>query len=104
MELTNFHAEELLDEQELVKMLGYHKVNTQEHTVSPRGYRILHRIPRLPPTVIENLIETFGDLSKIIFAGVEDLDEVEGIGEARAKMIKSGLTRIQEQLFVDRHI
>jgi diadenylate cyclase len=39
-----------------------------------------------------------------MFASINELDEVEGIGEPRAKMIKDGMNRIQEQLFVDRHI
>ncbi|WP_100405968.1 DNA integrity scanning diadenylate cyclase DisA [Bacillus solitudinis] len=104
-ELTKFQTEELLDEQEIVKALGYGKnINVQEQAVSPRGYRILHRIPRLPSLIIDNLIEKYGDLTSIMFASIEELDEVEGIGEARAKMIKGGLNRIQEQLFVDRHI
>ncbi|TWI53597.1 DNA integrity scanning diadenylate cyclase DisA [Halalkalibacter nanhaiisediminis] len=104
-ELTKLQTEELLDEQEIVKALGYGKnINIQEQAVSPRGYRTLHRIPRLPPSIIENLIEKYGNLSSIMFASIGELDEVEGIGEARAKMIKDGLNRIQEQLFVDRHI
>lgn len=104
-ELTKLQTEELLDEQEIVKALGYGKnINIQEQAVSPRGYRILHRIPRLPPSIIGNLIEKYGNLSSIMFASIGELDEVEGIGEARAKMIKDGLNRIQEQLFVDRHI
>jgi len=37
-------------------------------------------------------------------ATVEELDEVDGIGEMRARAIKEGLKRIKEQLFVDRHI
>jgi diadenylate cyclase len=104
-ELTKSQTEDLLDEHEIVKVLGYGKnINVQEQAVSPRGYRILHRIPRLPPLIINNLIEKYGNLSSIMFASIEELDEVEGIGEARAKMIKGGLQRIQEQLFVDRHI
>ncbi|WP_100374418.1 DNA integrity scanning diadenylate cyclase DisA [Bacillus sp. FJAT-45037] len=104
-ELTKSETEELLDEHEIVKVLGYGKnVNVQEQPVSPRGYRILNRIPRLPPLIIGNLIDKYGDLSSVMFASIEELDEVEGIGEARAKMIKDGLQRIQEQLFVDRHI
>ncbi|MDV2887273.1 DNA integrity scanning diadenylate cyclase DisA [Alkalihalophilus pseudofirmus] len=104
-ELTKSQTEDLLDEHEIVKVLGYGKnVNVQEQAVSPRGYRILHRIPRLPPAIINNLIDKYGNLSSIMFASIEELDEVEGIGEARAKMIKDGLQRIQEQLFVDRHI
>lgn len=104
-DLTKLQAEELLDEHEIVKALGYGKnINIQEQSVSPRGYRILNRIPRLPSAIIENLIEKYDDLTSIMFASTEELDEVEGIGEARAKLIKDGLTRIQEQLFVDRHI
>ncbi|KHF39053.1 DNA integrity scanning diadenylate cyclase DisA [Halalkalibacter okhensis] len=104
-ELTKFQTEELFDEQEIVKALGYSKnINIQEQAVLPRGYRILHRIPRLPSTIIENLIEKYENLSNVMFASINELDEVEGIGEPRAKMIKDGLNRIQEQLFVDRHI
>ncbi|MDE5415732.1 MAG: DNA integrity scanning diadenylate cyclase DisA [Bacillaceae bacterium] len=104
-DLQKLSNEELLDEQLVVKLLGYSKnFNIQEQTVCPRGYRILYKIPRLPSLVIENLIDTYGDLSQIMVASIKELDEVEGIGEARAKMIKHGLNRIQEQLFIDRHI
>ena len=54
--------------------------------------------------VVDNLVREFGELSRITRASTQELDEVEGIGEARAKKIKDGLTRIQEQLFIDRHI
>ncbi|KGA98343.1 DNA integrity scanning protein DisA [Alkalihalobacillus alcalophilus ATCC 27647 = CGMCC 1.3604] len=104
-ELTKAESPELLDDNEIVKTLGYSRMaNVQEQSVMPRGYRILHRIPRLPTLIIENLIDKYGDLANIMFASIDELDEVEGIGEARAKMIKNGLNRIQEQLFVDRHI
>ncbi len=104
-ELANVRADEFMEETEIAKMLGYGKnVNVKELPVTPRGYRLLHRIPRLPQSVIENLIDTYHDLSNIMFASIEELDEVEGIGEARAQMIKEGLKRIQEQLFIDRHI
>ncbi|WP_413376930.1 DNA integrity scanning diadenylate cyclase DisA [Alkalihalobacillus sp. 1P02AB] len=104
-ELTKVESPELLDDNEIVKTLGYSRMaNVQEQSVMPRGYRILHRIPRLPTLIIENLIDKYGDLANIMFASIDELDEVEGIGEARAKMIKNGLNRIQEQLFVDRHI
>jgi diadenylate cyclase len=39
-----------------------------------------------------------------MMATIEELDEVEGIGEVRARAIKDGLKRIQEQVFIDRHI
>jgi diadenylate cyclase len=103
--LKRLSKEELLDDQVIVKLLGYSKnTNVNEVSVCPRGYRILNKIPRIPPLVVENLVEKFIDLPRIMRASTEDLDEVDGIGEARARKIKEGLTRIQEQLFIDRHI
>ena len=49
---------------------------------TPRGYRMLARIPRLPDGVIDAIVDRFGDLSKIMRATIEDLDEVEGVGRA----------------------
>lgn len=97
--------EELLDDQLILKLLGYSKsLNLAEYVVTPRGYRILHKIHRIPVNVVQNLIDSFENITQIMRASTEELDEVEGIGEARAKKIKEGLNRIQEQLFIDRHI
>ncbi|WP_066390043.1 DNA integrity scanning diadenylate cyclase DisA [Neobacillus mesonae] len=88
----------------LLKLLGYFGYVHLEENKKPRGYRILHKIPRLPAVIIENLIETFKDLCSIIAASVEELDEVEGIGEVRAKKIKEGFKLIRERLYTDRHL
>ncbi|TVP86281.1 MAG: DNA integrity scanning protein DisA [Alkalicoccus sp.] len=103
--LKRLSNEELLDDNVIVKLLGYGKIsNLSEYVLHPRGYRILNKIPRLPIMVVDNLVREFSELSRITRASIKELDEVEGIGEARAKKIKDGLTRIQEQLFIDRHI
>ncbi|MCT8136405.1 DNA integrity scanning protein DisA [Anaerobacillus sp. CMMVII] len=104
-QMKKLSNDELLDDQVIVKLLGYAKnINLSEHTITPRGFRILHKIPRLPSIVVENLVQKFEDIRQIMRASIEELDEVDGIGEARARKIKEGLTRIQEQLFIDRHI
>ncbi|WP_349409101.1 DNA integrity scanning diadenylate cyclase DisA [Pseudalkalibacillus sp. SCS-8] len=104
-ELKKLTSEELLEENAIVRLLGYlPSTNIYEEPVKPRGYRILHKIPRLPSLIIENLVNHFDHLQKTLKASIEELDEVEGIGEIRAKKIKDGLKRIQEQLFLDRHI
>lgn len=104
-DLKKLSADELLDTQHIVRLLGYPVTgNIQEEPVFPRGYRILNRIPRLPAAIIGNLIETFDNLPQIMMATTEELDEVDGIGEVRARAIREGLKRIQEQLFIDRHI
>jgi diadenylate cyclase len=106
--LTELHAlssEELLDSSSIIRILGYtHTMNYMEEVVSSNGYRILSKIPRLPQPVIENLVSKFGSLQEILHATIDELDEVEGIGEVRARGIKEGLRRVQEQVFIDRHI
>ncbi|TCS81578.1 DNA integrity scanning diadenylate cyclase DisA [Tepidibacillus fermentans] len=105
MELKKLNSEELLESHHIVRILGYpSNTNIQEEPVSPRGYRILSRIPKLPSAIIHNLVEQFMTLSKVLLATIEELDEVDGIGEVRARAIKEGLKRIQEQVFIDRHI
>jgi diadenylate cyclase len=104
-ELNKLSSEELLEENAIVRLLGYlPSTNIYEEPVKPRGYRILHKIPRLPSLIIENLVHHFGHMQKTLKATTEELDDVEGIGEIRARKIKDGLKRIQEQLFLDRHI
>lgn len=98
-------SEELLDLSSIAKILGYgSSVNALDISVSPRGYRILNKIPRLPLAVIDNLLKQFSTFQKILKASTEQLDDVEGIGEVRARAIKEGLRRLQEQVLLDRHI
>lgn len=98
-------SDELLDHQHIVRLLGYAVSDgLLEEAVSPRGYRILNKIPRLPFAIVQNLVYHFHTLSKVVLATIEELDEVDGIGEIRARAIKDGLKRIQQQVFIDRHI
>lgn len=104
-ELKKISSEELMENNTIVRLLGYTgNINIQEESISPRGYRILCKIPRIPFTIVCNLIDQFQELPQVMMATIEELDEVEGIGEVRARTIKDGLMRIQEQMFIDRHI
>lgn len=103
--LNKLTADELLEHHHIIRFLGFPYTNSiLEEPVSPRGYRMLHRIPRLPFVIIGNLVDRFGHLAHVTMATIEELDEVDGIGEVRARTIKEGLKRIQEQVFIDRHI
>lgn len=93
-----------IEDMVLLKLMGYLGYVHLDENKSPRGYRILNKIPRLPSIIIENLISSFGEFSKIITATVEELDDVEGIGEVRAKKIKEGFKLIKERLYTDRHL
>ena len=103
--LKRLSSEELLEPQNLIRLLGYpYSSSMMDEPIAPRGYRLLHKVPRLPSVIIQNLVDRFGRLPHILMATIEELDEVDGIGEVRARAIKDGLKRIQEQLFIDRHL
>lgn len=95
---------EMLEDTAVLKLMGYHGYVHIDEFRCPRGYRILGKITRLPPIIIDNLVERFKELRHIVAASVEELDDVEGIGEVRARKIKEGLKLIREQLFADRQI
>ncbi|CAA9436568.1 MAG: DNA integrity scanning protein DisA [uncultured Rubrobacteraceae bacterium] len=90
-ELSN---EELSDPEEIAQVLGYDSAGpTEEVFLKPRGYRQLVRVPRLPGRVAEKLIEEFGTLKELLEATEDDLDDVEGVGQARARAIRRNLKR-----------
>jgi diadenylate cyclase len=74
-----------------------------DHSLQPRGFRLLAKVPRLPEGVIDHIVERFGSLQKIMRATIDDLDDVEGVGEVRARLIKDGLSRLTETSILDRY-
>src|ERR1044071_7338758 len=97
--------QDLLDFGRLAELLGYdRKVNTLDYPVSPRGFRILGRIPRLPKLVVAQIVNDFGGLDEMLAATDAELETVDGVGEIRAKDIREGLRRLQEINLVDRYL
>jgi len=74
-----------------------------DRPLQPRGFRLLAKVPRLPEGVIDHIIDRFGSLQKIMRATIDDLDDVEGVGEVRARAIKDGLSRLTETSILDRY-
>ena len=74
-----------------------------DEILAPRGYRLLSRIPRLPDRTVDKLVARFASLHRLMEASLDDLDEVEGIGEARARSIKEGLARLAELSITERY-
>ena len=63
-------------------------LGTLDAAVRPRGFRVLHRLPRLPDSVRAALVAHFGDFQKMLNATVGDLDQVEGVGRTRAQQLR----------------
>ena len=93
----------LLDTERVAAILGYAD-DELEKPVTPRGYRLLSRIPRLPATVVERLVDRFGTLPRIMEATISELDDVEGVGESRARSIQDGLRRLAEATLLERYV
>jgi diadenylate cyclase len=103
-ELAALDSEQLLDLKQVAAVLGLPRGgNDLDFSLQPRGYRLLSRIPRIPDGVIDHIIGHFGSLSKIMRATINDLDDVEGVGETRAKSIKEGLSKLAESSILDRY-
>src|SRR5687767_7286071 len=103
--LARLPHQDLLDFGRLAELLGYdRKLNTLDHPASPRGYRILGRIPRLPKMVVQSIVSEFNGLDEILATADPELEAVEGVGDMRAKDIREGLRRLQEINLVDRYL
>ena len=101
-ELSKVQYEEMTRETTISKLLGYETFdNYDEVGVYTRGYRILNKIPRMPTNIVENLVVSFKSFQHILAADIESLDDVDGIGEVRARTIKQSLRRMQEQFMFE---
>lgn len=102
--LAALPAEQLLDPNAVLRLIGLPPGDAQDGLQQPRGYRVLRKVPRVPVSVVDKVVARFGTLREILSASTEELDEVEGVGEVRARGIKEGLRRLREQTLLDRHM
>ncbi|WP_197683913.1 DNA integrity scanning diadenylate cyclase DisA [Allokutzneria albata] len=102
--LSELDSTELLDLCTIACVFGYPAdVNALETQLRPRGYRLLARVPRLPVPVQHRLVEHFGSLQALLSATVSDLQEVEGVGETRARVVRESLSRLAETSIIERY-
>lgn len=95
---------DLLDLTTISGVFGYPTaVEALDDPLTPRGYRLLNRIPRLPDFLLDSLVSTFGTLQGLLSATAEDLQQVNGVGEHRARSIREGLSRLAESSIADRY-
>jgi diadenylate cyclase len=106
--LEGLHAlpyRQLMESERLAELLGYSReVNPLDFSVSPRGLRILSHIPRVPDGVVKKVVGDMGDFESIVRASQRDLEAISGVGTVRAREIREGLRRLQEQNLVDRYL
>ena len=104
-DIQSLEHDDLLIAEKLAKELGYEDFdNYDEVAVYTRGYRILNKVPRMPSNIVDNLVKSFKSFQHILEADLQQLDDVDGIGEVRARTIKQSLKRMQEQFVFDNFI
>ena len=104
-EIKKLSYDDLMKSQIIAKLLGYQDFdNYDEVGVFTKGYRVLNKIPRMPSSIVENIVKSFKSFQHILAADIPRLDEVDGIGEVRARTIKQSLRRMQEQFVFDNEI
>jgi diadenylate cyclase len=104
-ELDVLSAADLLDLSSVARAIGFtSSPEILDQAVSPRGYRLLARIPRLPEVVLERLVSHFGGLQKLLAANIDELQAVEGVGETRARSIREGMSRLAESSILERYV
>src|SRR4029450_4551750 len=115
VELDLLTATEMIDLVAVAKAIGYAAAtDALDAAVSPRGFRRLAKVPRvaaparargcrllakgprLPTPIVDRLVEHFGSLQRLLGATVEDLQAVDGVGDARARGVREGLSRLAE--------
>ncbi|MFI5897958.1 DNA integrity scanning diadenylate cyclase DisA [Actinoplanes sp. NPDC051513] len=105
VELDLLSATEMIDLVAVAKAIGYPGASDAlDAAVSPRGFRLLAKVPRLPQPIVDRLVDHFGSLQRLLGATVEDLQAVDGVGDARARGVREGLSRLAEASILERYV
>lgn len=80
----------------IARILGFPTAEEALHQwIVPRGYRILGRVPRVQPFLMDKLILAFGDSNRLLEASVDEIAAVESVGALWARHIRDGLLRLK---------
>lgn len=103
--LEALDSTELLDPVGGAKALGFPVVgDALDSSISPTVIGCSPRCPGCPGAIVDRLIDHFGSLQKLLAAGLDDLQEVDGVGEGRARLVREGLLRLAESSILERYV
>ncbi len=70
---------------------------------SPKGLRMLARVPRLSEDQAAAIADHFGELAKLLRAAAEDIAMVDGVSLKEARAVKETLDRLTETTILDQY-
>ncbi len=103
-DLDQLAAAELVDLPTVADVLGFRGPDMLDCPLSPKGYRLLAKVPRLPCMIVDRLVEHFGGLQKLLAASADDLQSAGAVGEVRARSVREGLSRLAESSILERYV
>lgn len=89
--LTVLSGADLEDPSKIGRAVGFLEL---DDTAVPRGFRLLAKVGRLPDTVREDLVRHFKGFGRLLHASLAELEQVEGIGAARALQLRTFFDRL----------
>ncbi len=99
--LAELSTTDLLDPLMVARTVGFAGPDHLDTRISTRGYRQIFQINRLPAALGARLIDHFGSLQGLFGASSSELQEVDGVGEQRARVIRDGLVRLAEAAYTE---
>lgn len=98
VELSQLPLEKLIDTSNILKILGYNKL---EEIVEVKGHRILSKIP-IPKEKIISLITRIGNLQNIALLSEDGVSEQ--LGDEAARIFSRELSNLKEQVMLGKKI
>ena len=89
--LTELSGSDLEDPSRVGHAVGFVDL---DDAATPRGFRLLSKVGRLPDQVREELVRHFKGFDRLLMADQDKLEEVEGIGSARALQLRTFFDRL----------
>jgi diadenylate cyclase len=100
--LRGLSTAQLVDPLAVARAVGFGFPVALDDRLVSRGFRQVSEISRLPPALGTRLIEHFGSLQALFGASIGELQEVDGVGAQRARVVRDGLLRLAEAAYNDR--
>ncbi len=101
--LAELASEQLLDPKAVAGLLDQGESPDLDSSLQPRGFRLLGKVPRLPAPALEQIVERYGSLQKVMRAAGEEIEAIPGVGLVYARMVKEGLSRLAESSILDHY-
>ena len=80
------------------------RADALDAAVSPRGFRLLAKVPRLPAPSSTGWSTTSAACRSCSAPRIDDLQAVDGVGDARARGVREGLSRLAEASILERYV